>query len=719
MDQDPGIDFISHATPSASGESYITADFNMNYDPCMRSVPNYFLFTFTGITKMSVTLSGRLIGTNVPLDPGGSGNSPLQNDRDFLSSVYNDGFNVNGGALTYKNIDALASKFQVLDSPESSQNPITKMFFESAKNGITGLGKAGDDLTNGFVDGKATLLYNKYLGGKEIVKLKNPGFLQKLLTIPTREKLGISLGLISPAASLLTSVLFPSESKEKEPIPSISFIEAEMALSGTIINKSTINNTNYDIEFAIPGSKYTADPIYTPDRYYPLYNEPLGLFALLETPKGVVEYKKVPLNRELVVGCNTNGCPPLIYSEEKLVFKLDRNSIKYVYNKSAEIDEKNTRIYASFEIKERNNCFLNQSVTAQLQNYGIFPPLSYPDVIKNNIFIIQDKGSFATLNDNCSEMVKHFTSIMPLECLFNTGHVLVGQNPAGYFWDIPSYNQIFSYGSDGVGPQDEYIPVQGGSSTNMFANNKEAYLKLHIEYTFKKNKYGKINKFFEILTYPVSLTDGTINLSNTLISSEYLKEKTLPADGYSQGINNYVWDKYNYDAIMTSTSLTTLNAGTEHELTTGAELSGEFELAISDSYLCGAMINPVLDTDVKSFCANKYFGKQYVNNLRLENMVEEQRSAENRPPSEFSFNLYPNPSIGYTYLSVVSPFDGNGKLLINDLSGKTINKFTSEINFASGINESSLDVSDLQAGVYICQLEVGTKKYTQKLVVVK
>ena len=84
---------------------FFSADFKTNYDPCVCNYNSSLYFDFKVKNEGAIRLDGRLVGTNVPLD--GTGNSPLLNGRDFLAAVNNQNFSVQGGMLTYNNIDKL------------------------------------------------------------------------------------------------------------------------------------------------------------------------------------------------------------------------------------------------------------------------------------------------------------------------------------------------------------------------------------------------------------------------------------------------------------------------------------------------------------------------------------------------------------------------------------------------------------------------------------
>jgi hypothetical protein len=76
--------------------------------------------------------------------------------------------------------------------------------------------------------------------------------------------------------------------------------------------------------------------------------------------------------------------------------------------------------------------------------------------------------------------------------------------------------------------------------------------------------------------------------------------------------------------------------------------------------------------------------------------------------------IYPNPSYGYSTLSIQLLEEQQVNLLMLDLQGKI--QFQQNYSFKSGKNEALLDLSALADGVYFIQLENSNFKHTKRLV---
>ncbi len=115
LDQETTTIGISASSSAPYDGNFWASDFKMAYDPCICHNRSLLYFKFYSIDTADLQLSGRLLGTSVPLD--NSGNSPELYNRDFLTSVLTNGFDPQSGMLIYRNIDDLVEKYK---TPELS-----------------------------------------------------------------------------------------------------------------------------------------------------------------------------------------------------------------------------------------------------------------------------------------------------------------------------------------------------------------------------------------------------------------------------------------------------------------------------------------------------------------------------------------------------------------------------------------------------------------------
>ena len=137
----------------------------------------------------------------------------------------------------------------------------------------------------------------KHLGGVEVGIGK--------LTLP--DTFSISFGAIGAAAKQFSSSIWGSP----KPASSYSVVESEIVMKGEIVSKPGLEG--HEITLLTPGSLGT-NVSSIPWTTYPAYNEALGTFALLETPK-------IKYNLDIEIRPNSF----------KTSYQLDGNSIKYFF----------------------------------------------------------------------------------------------------------------------------------------------------------------------------------------------------------------------------------------------------------------------------------------------------------------------------------------------------------------------------------------------------
>ena len=75
-------------------------------------------------------------------------------------------------------------------------------------------------------------------------------------------------------------------------------------------------------------------------------------------------------------------------------------------------------------------------------------------------------------------------------------------------------------------------------------------------------------------------------------------------------------------------------------------------------------------------------------------------------------DVYPNPTVDYTHLKFVSPFNETGFIRILDINGKEVLKQS----FKSYSQEIKLDISQFTSGIYILNMESESYKFNTKII---
>lgn len=572
LDQQTNVLEISEASKAAINRGFISSDFQMSYDPCTCENQSELIVDFASLNEANMQLEGRLIATSVPLD--GSGNSPLLNREDFLTQVYKDNFSVNGGMLTYKNIDALVEKYE---QPELSA--FEKAGIAAIKAAISGGAKAVD---KNLIGPGAAIVMNDIFSDLPFYK----------------DQKSVGLGIVAAGAKSLTAELFPEHS-----IPTISFIEGEMVLTGTLEDETPFNNGS--INLVVPGSNGSGDVQW---QFYPAYNKPLGLFALLQTPT-VIKSTWTKNESTWFGPCRENVDEFVEYERYKL-----NTDLAYTFNNESNVNIQNTDVLGALVIKTNRGS-------------PTHAPLS-GDHFEKNLQQIKDLSNNLTF----------ITPFVPIENLQDiVPEILV-----------------------------DYQASHGGGciSTTNFNRDIEIELRLLIEYEFKENSYGKINRTVQVYTYPVNLIEGEINSPDFEDLNEIQTNWESPQDLVNPQPSIFrqeAWDEITITHTVVSIPATQIGgshyfvfkANTIH-LTDGAHIGPGVTLKAGLPLPDRVEVQPKNESYVANFCNTTYRGQEYSGTISANSQIAALESTELLSAKEASVldslsngvTIYPNPNSG-------------------------------------------------------------------------
>jgi hypothetical protein len=318
MDQPSMVTQVtSPASYPGSDYNFFMADFQMAYDVCTCKFESAISVDFSTINTSTAQLYGRVLGTSNPNNLYSQSSTTFQLDQNqaYLTSVYDIpvGSNVKdikAGLLTYKDINSLINDYKQ-SLPTNDFSLID--FFGSVLN-----------------------------LGIDIAEILNP-----------ETKVAKSIRLSAKLSDFYSSKIKSSGDPTYTP-PSV--IHAELSATGQITEIRAIGSNT--IFLANPGSlNSNTKPEYNdgvaprpvpPDVDYPIYNEALGTFAILETP--FYKWKSSPIG---TFPAPCNGSYPYFYDYN---FKLS-SPIKYVFNPALNLDLLKTKVYAAYVLEfNENNC---------------------------------------------------------------------------------------------------------------------------------------------------------------------------------------------------------------------------------------------------------------------------------------------------------------------------------------------------------------------------
>lgn len=283
---------------------FFYADFPMGYDPCTCIFDKGNLkVEFKAINKQTLNIVGRSWGLSQYLADIENGEHDAITPE-YLTNVYNNNTQAEAGQVIFNTFNDLVEHYE-------DQKKVEKDLEEQYQ--------AYKDVQN------VLTIAGTIAGGSP----KIDKFDLKVISGPLKGAAKFVEVLGAPLKKKLDAAEEAVELKGK-----VRMMHSEMTLSGTIVDETDKG----DFSFLLPGRKNNEtkcnDPIL--GYQYPYYDEVLGRFALLETPKATV----TPLNNAVGEG-----------------IQIDRNSIKYMFNPAALINEEKTQIYAALVVKGHNNVF--------------------------------------------------------------------------------------------------------------------------------------------------------------------------------------------------------------------------------------------------------------------------------------------------------------------------------------------------------------------------
>jgi hypothetical protein len=638
LDRPTEINAITSSIPFATPNSWVGTDIQTSYDPCLCKNDSRLRFNFVNQDFSRVYMSGNIVGVNKALD--NSGNSSLIFNNNFLSSVYSSyiGSKVKptSGMLVYNEIGNLVNSAYV------SPNMKT---LSSALNTI-----------------------------KNIV----PGI--KLAGLPLGDviKFGLSFG---------SKQLNP-------PTPNITFLVAQGAFNGEINNTS--NSGSYaTFEILNPGSNHEYRQ-QVPWQQQPFYNEALGLFALLETPK--LYYTDI--HRDNPIHDLDNGAGGLgIALEKPLLFTL---------NPAADIDIENSKFYASIEFdlydSHGQNMYVNnsQNIPVELKDY--FAPL------------------FNQLSTDSETEVYYNSNTLEYENGPSNKRVF-----SSYILPISKIHE-FSY----------WLKFNGGTFFRFICgstqNNPNFRLRVFADYVFKANEYGIINKtsqtylfklntvcqndsYYNPYLFPCNNSNNIFCLKLNL-NDRLPKEKniTLNTTHYTSNTTLYVDNLKIVGNISTNSNVKVIIYYTGSvEINPSSTISPNVEILFNNINEYKEIVLPT-----ESYMKNVYCKNNYKANLKKSAIVYEEQNDFKYKNLIYlqSLSLHPNPASSIAKLMLTNYHNSNANIKIFDLMGREMLEVI-EKDITSREHSVDLDIERLAPGTYIVKVNNGLDEKTTKLVVVR
>ncbi len=658
--------FSTHFTFFNNPNEWFTSDIQLGYDPCVCNIQSLFNIDLYGFEETNIEMLARGISVTRPLQIGGQ---PTYTDYLNISA---DRLKTNAnGALIYKTLDGMLNEYKKnLDIYHNQLNDYNTWGAQLHRN-LYDLTKQG--LNTGFQSVIPASVYH-HLGGNVagIVGSFKGGNGTKADSAKYSKQLSkqskAALGNLSD--QLFVSLIKKSNKPIKPTMPVASF--SEMRIKGTLQKESYITLGQYLNPGHLTSQTGTFDPV-----RYPIYNKPVGLFALLETPSLVGWQSLEDKNY-----WERNHYHPFFKSHLwykkglKTSFKL-KSSLQYKFNDNVDIDKEQTEIYGQYRIEISKN-FNHPSSSKNLQLLE-----------DNNLIILHEFDDKIILQSDWYPIEILGEIVASTSMIFD--HGWINKNKKTYEPILEKVQLTLmadiyfeSLGSDG----------REKNTTQVFTYelyNREKEVDLIAEKGSWESDKREVQKF----------TPGTIEIKDEVIkpSSDFVWDvvgNEIHIKAEYVNLQGKVGVQPGYKAII--------EAFWEIEVDPTIELD-RIQLEVKKDFYGFPEPSEVTLDELKEFCGNdqKYKAKIVKEGIINPNTVEEKNDTVEEDLKEMKFILFPNPTSEIVTINIQGVSDvENGTVRIFDLSGKEVlSKNIHSIRF-------SVDVTTLSKGIYF--LEIGTKE---------
>ena len=767
------INMTTIAPTNGQSNFWMSGDFQVSYDPCVCWYPSNLNLGFEFFKESELRLIGRGITTTEDLvdDNGNVIDHPF-----FGSMNFNDNTDdASEGYILYKQMNSLVDDYikrvkahkEALDLVNRHNHQVewNLLMLEIFKIFVTSGKSAASSSTK-----------------MQTLKLLTPEFAfnYSSSTTDTKKednKLGKFLGEITTIfgknAEFLEFDAFTKKAIPEAPVsPVASFTETHF--SGKMTERSLANGPY----FSTPGSFKNLENEYhapTTEYSYPVYNEALGIFALLEKPKVVIAevlgQDKYCFEEENVATMNKpNGSTPyqLSATNERWANTIQiqlKEDLKYTLNPA--LDYKNIDIEAWFEIDTRIESDFPTNDLAQWEEPSYAPwPMNWWEKPRNwperNLNVKSDIIDVLDYNEIIPEV--EVVSMIPFQISYLTHKLSSVSLPINAFKTYPisfSIQNNFKryYGHLGtslpgcnyeLNESNEYSWTEIMEYGHKLSVRKlELKIKVMIEFDSMRDDMISPNETVQVFTYEIDLNDNeSVDYQNTslheflyagvhldkglhkkdLIINEdiHFNGSEIPNCILNNNFNRYTCLAYNSIEIDANISVepgysVKFESGNQIIVNPESVISPHVTLEIQEFLTIDEDSNPMppVEADyVHDFCRGLLDNNRYRANSRPGMPTAEGDSILVAEAQEetFAFNIFPNPTNGRTTASVTLDESGTGELFITDISGRKLGVVLNNEMMRAGENTYQLPTETLNSGIYLIHLYVNGEHHVKRLV---
>ncbi len=691
---------------------WMYCDFVMAYDPCScnSSSGQSISLQFRFFNEADIKISGRGLSMDIDL-----ANEQGLLPQDFLvNTQYNEDFQ-GTGAVIYKNMNSMLDQYLArLEEVEAYNNSLPSQEEIKFKKTVLKLLKTGAIAATGFVI-DPTLAYdvsqfasNLILGTSGGIKIS-----EAALEKSAKDILGFGFDYLEKE--------WVGETARKPSPTSPVATMTELAFEGQLVDESEVESSGFMVPGVYPDNLFSSNQLGVFN--YPVFNEVLGTFALLETPKVDYLYDHHLLPWQDYQFYTTDYNNHIYYwrtytRKEKLRLKLD-SPLKFVINPITGLSLEDVEIKASFVLNTPSRELVTSTVEVQqgaLFTHSLFPPYDY---LINNLIGLTDipevnrmASPFVALNNFNDLVFEIEVNRMAWSIVDDWPNAAAPGEPSNLVQGLMVEMIHQSFLNEAL--------YEAFDLTNEDLNLQ---LKLSVDFHYNDPEPSVVNQIFtydipvenfivnnDLTSVPWSVTENPLNGQSSL--QDYLSLQTTTWDNQLQlfygnitasDIHVHALDSIRINGVHSMVSPISSVVFTAQEgisVAGDAQLIGDMVLKLDDFVQMTSTPTPIITTAYLSeFCSGNTL-PSYQADVPSERIAARIPNDEDQPPlqhEEVFARLYPNPVQDVLHVNsnqdVLSykVMDSFGKIVLMEEN----NNF--EKNFI-------IDMTSLSKGYYIIRL---------------
>ncbi len=746
LDTNTTTKMLSAVAKNPGGENlWYSADFKVAYDPCTCTYPSRLKLDFNWFSETNFGLNGRQLTFTEPLTD--AVNKELI-DKDFLGAFeyLSELDTAQNGFIIYNSLEkavddylAQMQKYQTELSGINANNAKIKRNIAIVK-AFKAVILAGVNPTSAVIAGISITAALSGGAAWATDLVNNAGDLIQKDTIKFYTLKKETQKLLGAQFDFFGSKYFkekPAPTKPSQPMVSYS----EMSFKGKIYDDFPISGP----DFKAPGTfQNNPNPLDYPFVYkLPIYNEVLGTFALLETPRFTISRDiQAAFSMPIEYFATTTQVSPLpaVYQNwtENIQIKME-NDLKFALNSA--LDIKSYNIELAIEVKDsitkRKND--NLSLVADDFHYCFTDPLYTTNLSSMNTDVNSIENIYNTYsfqNGNEFNLPSGNYAWYPYHSVDTLKRPTFKKRERNYKSDfIPKdafYESIFEYGI-----KNERVSPAGVNTLVIpeeycFESKIDLELKILVEIEFNTlDENGENNKMIEVFTYKIPKNKLTFtsqdifsNLSSSNFNIDFPKNLNFNnvnfngtnVSGCTLNGNSYTCKARENISLSGNISTTSgynvnFNAGEEIVEFPESVINGEIIRQITPFYNYSHPMPQVNSTYIQSYCNINNANSPYKADVPTKQFSVKPQVSEGfenlKQEINWDFSIYPNPTTSNTTVVLSGNNSTNYSVEVSDMTGKVI---YSKVNNGE-VSSSELELNGISKGVYFVKVNtlLGTK----------